>query len=369
MEKVLNVKLGPRSYPIIIGSNVLSSLGSRLKKINLRGRILIITNKKVGRLYLKSLIYSFNSTNYEYQVYYVAPGEKNKNLKTVEKIYNYLLKNKYDRQTIIVALGGGVIGDIAGFAAATYMRGVNYIQVPTTLLAQVDSAVGGKTGVNHPKGKNIIGAFYQPKLVLADVYSLLTLPRRELSSGLAEVIKYDLISSKKDYDFLQKKLKKGLYDKKGKLILDQESLINIVYHCCAIKAEIVATDEKEKNIRAILNFGHTFGHAIEAVTKYKKYTHGEAVALGMLCAVAFSVDRGYLNSLEYDLLKSLCQKVNLPAKLKFSVNIKKVQKLMYLDKKVTNAQLKIVLLKKIGSPVIETVTDDLLVYKSLKKIT
>jgi 3-dehydroquinate synthase len=249
------------------------------------------------------------------------------------------------------------------------MRGINFIQIPTTLLAQVDSSVGGKTAVNHPLGKNMIGVFYQPKLVLADVATLKTLPERELLSGIAEVIKYGLIKDTKFYSYLQRALSNGLYHQKKGLVLSPLTLIEIITACCRMKAWVVEKDEKETGLRAILNFGHTVGHAIEALTKYKKYTHGEAVALGMIAALEISLKKRFIEQTELAKILKIYQKINLPQKLKSRLDPQDIIKTMYHDKKVAKENIRMILLKKIGEATIETIRNESIIIQALKKIS
>lgn len=337
-----------RSYPILIGQDLLSSAAWQLKKLGLKGKVLILTNTTVAKFYGKKLEQVLKQ-NYTCLTYAVPDGEVYKNLSTVQKIYDFLLKNKYDRQTIIVALGGGVVGDMAGYVAGTYLRGVSFVQVPTTLLAQVDSSVGGKTGVNHPLGKNMIGVFYQPKLVLIDLNVLSTLPEREFLSGLAEVIKYGLIYDRRFYKYLGQFSREKVRD-----------LQKIIKRCCEIKASVVAKDEKEYGLRAILNFGHTVGHALEAYTNYKKFTHGEGVALGMVAAMQLSIDKKYITSDELQRLLMLYRRVGLLEKTDIKFNLKKIIALMLQDKKVKNGQINFVLIKKIGKAVVEPISQELI---------
>src|SRR4030066_1188220 len=271
--KTLNVELGERRYPIHIGSGLLRR-PELLKPCVAGGRVLVVPNETVGPLYLETLLKQLTPWS---PVCVVLPdGEAYKTLDVLNDIYTALLKNHCDRKTTLIALGGGVVGHMTGFAAATYQRGVPFIQVPTTLLAQVDSSVGGKTGVNHPLGKNMIGAFYQPSLVCIDVDTLKTLPKREFRAGIAEVIKYGVIADSRLFDYLT--------DHKDEILSLGDRIINIIKRSCEIKADVVSKDERESGLRAILNFGHTIGHALETVTDYKKYLHGEAVAIGMCLA-------------------------------------------------------------------------------------
>src|SRR4030065_1490347 len=273
MEKV-RVELGERSYDIFIGKNILRNIGGSLKSFGLSPKIAIVSNPTVYPLYGAVVEKSLKKAAFDVLSVSIPDGEEYKDLLCAEHVFNILLKAKLDRSSALVALGGGVIGDITGFAASTYMRGISYIQVPTTLLAQVDSSVGGKTGVNHRLGKNMIGTFWQPRLVWIDAETLKTLPERELLSGIAEAIKYGVIQDKELFDFLEVNRDKILN-------LNKDALTHIIKRSCEIKAEVVSKDEREAGLRAILNYGHTIGHAIETVTEYKKYLHCEGVGIGM----------------------------------------------------------------------------------------
>lgn len=278
----ITLNLGERSYPVYIGPYILSRVGECLSNYELSKKIAIVSNPAVWKFYGTKITKSLKSAGFSTVKIIIPDGERYKNLKTVEKIYTEMLKAGIDRGGCVVALGGGVIGDIAGFVSATYMRGIKYIQVPTTLLAQVDASIGGKTGVDHKLGKNLIGAFHQPLFVLSDIETLRTLPEREYKAGLAEVIKYGVIKDAELFEFM---------DKESKRVLDREegALTYIVRRCSEIKAEVVERDEREETgIRSILNFGHTIGHAIESATKYRKYLHGEAVAMGMVVEAGIS---------------------------------------------------------------------------------
>jgi len=335
----LKVNLGERSYEILIGSEILGELGRVLLPFSFSPRIFVITNEVVGPLYGEQVVSSLKGAGFEVLYKELPDGEEYKSLETASKLYDYALENGLERQSAVVALGGGVIGDLAGFFAATYMRGVPFVQVPTTLLAQVDSSVGGKVGVNHPKGKNMIGCFYQPRLVFTDVATLRTLPRRELRAGMAEVIKYGVIWDQGFFCFLEKNLEE-IFD------LDQKVLTKIVRNSCAIKAEIVEKDEKEAGLRAILNFGHTVGHAIEAITDYRVYRHGEAVALGMVVAATIAVRRGLLAPELKRRLVSLLERVGLPTQVPaFGEELLEIMK---KDKKVQRGRIRFVLPLALG---------------------
>ena len=345
--KEITVGLGERSYPICFARGGLETIGEMLNDHQFYKRVALITNPLIMNLYGDTVICSLKNAGFDPLLIEVPDGEKYKTLNQVRKIYDDLLAQKVDRYTSIIALGGGVIGDVAGFAAATYLRGVPYVQVPTTLLAQVDSSVGGKTGVNHPSGKNLIGAFYQPKLVFIDVEVLKTLKRRDLKAGLAEVVKYGILSDEKLFSFLERNTEKILN-------LDKHSLMTIIRRSCEIKALIVEEDEREKGLRAILNLGHTFGHAIELLTNFRKYRHGEAVALGIVLAGKISNKLGLCKKDVSERIKALLFKIGLPVDLP-KIPVDKFIKAMALDKKVKEGKVRLILIEKIGKVVIKDV--------------
>jgi len=340
MEKV-RVELGERSYDIYIGKNILRNIGDSLKPFGLSPKIAIVTNPTVYPLYGAVVAKSLKKAGFDLLSVTIPDGEEYKDLLWVEHVFNILLKAKLDRSSALVALGGGVIGDITGFAASTYMRGISYIQVPTTLLAQVDSSVGGKTGVNHRLGKNMIGTFWQPRLVWIDTATLKTLPGREFLSGLAEVIKYGVIWDGKLFDFLEA-------GKKGILNLDNKSIMHIIKRSCEIKAEVVSKDERESGLRSILNFGHTIGHAIETATGYRRYLHGEAVAIGMCLEAELSGKLKFIGSDKVQRIKSLVESYGLPSEMPEDIDIKHILSSMELDKKAVAGELRFILPERIG---------------------
>lgn len=343
MQK-LTVELGDqRRYPIYIGANLLSNQSYFFPHIH-GHQVCIVTNETIAPLYLDA-IRSLLSDKYQVDVVVLPDGEQYKQLDTVTQIYNCLLENRHNRTTTLIALGGGVVGDMTGFAAASYQRGVNFIQVPTTLLAQVDSSVGGKTGVNHPLGKNMIGAFHQPQAVIIDTEVLQTLPSRELSAGVAEIIKYGLISDQQFYHWLEENIT-------ALMSLEQGVLVEAILRSCQNKADVVSADEREGGIRAILNFGHTFGHAIEAAQGYGNWLHGEAVAAGMLVALELSSRMGWIDSCEISRLKLLLNNSNLPITVPENMPNQQFLDLMSVDKKVLTGKLRLVLLKSIGDAVV-----------------
>ena len=339
--ETLTVNLGDRSYSIHIGENVLARAGELLQQAQLRGKVAVVTNPTVAQLYLDSVHDGLTKAGYEVTPVLVPDGEEHKNLNSLATIYNCLISGRFDRKSCVLALGGGVVGDLAGFAAATYLRGVPYVQVPTTLLAQVDSSVGGKTGVNHQEGKNLIGAFYQPRLVLIDVTVLASLPRRELIAGLAEVIKYGIIEDPTLFNFLEK-------DIESLLALNRERLIQTITTSCAIKARIVEKDEREDDYRAVLNFGHTIGHALEVATGYSRLLHGEAIGVGMVKATALSVQEGFCDQRSFERVRKLVKKAGLPLEIPSGVSMQSLIQGMEVDKKSAEGKIKFVMSAGIG---------------------
>ena len=341
--QTLNVALGDRAYPIHIGSGLLSQTDLILPHLK-RNNVAIVTNTTVAPLYLEKLAKPLREAGVSILEIILPDGEAYKNSETLSLIYDALLKNRCERSTTLIALGGGVIGDLTGYAAATYLRGVPFIQIPTTLLSQVDSSVGGKTGINHPLGKNMIGAFYQPKLVLADIDTLQTLTPRELSAGVAEVIKYGLIRDADFFDWLEVNI--------GKLMgLDEAVTMYAIYRSCQNKAEVVAADEHETGERALLNLGHTFGHAIENAMGYGVWLHGEAVAAGTVLAADLSQRLGWLTSEQISRIHALLSAANLPLNAP-KLGVEKYLDLMANDKKVENGKIRLVLQQGIGKAVI-----------------
>ncbi len=335
--RTLKVNLEDRSYPIYIGSDV--SLDSELysKHINSK-KIALITNEQIADLYLSEISQTLNA--FDLKILVLPEGETEKNLETVGKAVEFLSDNGIDRDSSIIAFGGGVIGDITGFVASSYMRGIKFLQVPTTLLAQVDSSVGGKTGVNINTGKNLIGSFYQPIAVIADTRYLNSLEPNRLSEGLAEVIKYGLIRDEDFFKWLSKNTSRIL-------ALEPEVMTHLIERCCQIKAEIVSEDEREGSIRAILNYGHTFGHAIESLTDYSVYTHGEAVSIGMVMAASMAERMGMLSQDDKTDITRLLESVNLPTK-KPDLNSNDFLESMKRDKKVQDGEIRLILLESIG---------------------
>jgi 3-dehydroquinate synthase len=334
----LSVELGARSYPILIGSGLLSERG--ILDVHLRHRdVMVVTNEIVAPIYLDPVKTLLAGSRIATVI--LPDGEQHKTMATVNRVLDALVAARYGRDCVIVALGGGVVGDIAGFAAAIYQRGVDFIQVPTTLLAQVDSAVGGKTGVNHPGGKNLLGAFHQPICVLADTDTLRTLPDRELSAGLAEVVKYGLIA---DADFF------AWLEAQSEVLLrrDTAALGHIIRRSCELKAEVVGEDEHERGRRALLNLGHTFGHAIELKAGYGEWLHGEAVAAGTCMAAEFSARLGTLDPAAVERVRQLFRRLHLPVSPP-AAEPGEFLAAMGMDKKVVAGQIRLVLLDRIGA--------------------
>ncbi len=356
MMKTLQLDLGERSYPIYIGSDLLARPELFLPHIAGR-QVLIVSNETVAPLYLEKVSKGLSGLQVDSLV--LPDGEHTKTLHTLNLVFDKLLASRHERSTTLIALGGGVIGDLTGFAAASYQRGVNFIQVPTTLLSQVDSSVGGKTGVNHPLGKNMIGAFYQPQAVIADTQVLETLPIRELRAGLAEVIKYGLIDNLSFLEWLEANLE-------SLLARNQDVLAEAVKVSCADKARIVAADEKEGGVRAMLNLGHTFGHAIENGLGYGVWLHGEAVATGMVMAADLSARLGYIRWSEAARVKALIARAGLPVVPPATLTAQDYLSLMAVDKKVASGKIRFILMKGLGHTVIESGIDVAVLQQTLE---
>ncbi len=339
MKKTLHVDLGERSYPIYIGAGLLSQ--SKLYQPHIRGRqLMIVSNETVAPLYLEKVRDALSG--YQVEQVILPDGEEFKNLEILNRIFDALLAKRFNRSCCLVALGGGVVGDMGGFAAASYQRGVDFIQVPTTLLAQVDSSVGGKTGVNHRLGKNMIGAFHQPRCVLADTETLDTLDDRQLAAGIAEVIKYGLIQDAEFFSWLEQNMEQLL-------ARNTDTLIHAIERSCQCKSEIVAADERESGKRALLNLGHTFGHAIETGTGYGSWLHGEAVAVGMAMAADLSARHGWLSDTDVERIRALLIRARLPVAPPAEISRQRFLELMSVDKKVDDRGLRLVLMNAIGA--------------------
>ncbi|NOZ52164.1 MAG: 3-dehydroquinate synthase [Gammaproteobacteria bacterium] len=355
--KTLCVDLGKHSYPIYIGENLLRQ-SQLVTKHTPSQQLLIVTNETIAPLYLDTVLSTLS--HYHCKTVILPDGEQYKNIDTLNLIYDALLENRFERQCTLIALGGGVVGDMTGFAAASYQRGVNFIQMPTTLLAQVDSSVGGKTGVNHPLGKNMIGAFHQPRCVIADTTTLNTLNERELSAGIAEVIKYGVIRDAEFFKWLSNNIPELL-------TRNPQCLSYAIDRACQNKAEVVAADEREAGERALLNFGHTFGHAIEAGMGYGAWLHGEAVATGMVLAADLSRRHQWIDDQQFQQIKTLIKRANLPIQAPTSLSIKRFLELMSVDKKVKQGKINLVLLKSLGKAIISDDYDPQLLYQSLQQ--
>ncbi|MGD0884308.1 MAG: 3-dehydroquinate synthase [Thermodesulfovibrionales bacterium] len=358
MEEI-RVELGERSYSICVGSDILGEFGERLQGFRF-SRVSVISNATVVRLWGEQLLTSLRKVYPDAAFVIIPDGEEYKDLLWAYYVYGELLRHKLDRASAVIALGGGVVGDIAGFVASTYMRGVSFIQVPTTLLAQVDSSVGGKTGVNHPLAKNMIGTFYQPILVWGDVNTLMTLPRRELLAGIAEVIKYGVIWDGAFFRFLEDN---------REMILNRErdALKQIITRSCEIKAAVVSKDEREKGLRAILNYGHTVGHAIETATGYTTYLHGEAVAVGMCLEARLASSLGMMGEEEAERICALISAYGLPTEMPSGTDIDKVLSSMQRDKKAVAGEVKFILPEGIGSVEITGISDTTKIAELLRR--
>ena len=353
--KELRVELKENSYPIYIGSGLLSQKELLIKHIKSK-QVLIVTNVTVAPYYLSFLQKSL--VEFQVNTIELPDGEQYKNLENINKIFDHLLENKYSRNATLIALGGGVVGDMGGFAAACYQRGIPFIQIPTTVLAQVDSSVGGKTGVNHPLGKNMIGAFYQPQCVIADMDVLDTLEDRQLIAGIAEVIKYGLIRDLEFFEWLEKNI--GLL-----LARNKDALAYVIERSCLNKADVVVEDEFESGIRATLNLGHTFGHAIETGMGYGTYLHGEAVAIGICYAADLSKRMGWITYDDMERIIALLKLAQLPVNPPKKMNAKQFLDLMAVDKKNVDGKIRLILLESIGKATLPVSVDQLLLEQTL----
>lgn len=340
--RTVTVPLGERSYPIHIGMDLLPRLGEFCARLGFKGRCAVISDEHVASHHGCAVFCSLRDAGFEAAGITLPAGETAKSLKSVQLCYDQLAKHRLERKSFVVALGGGVIGDMAGFVAATYLRGIDFVQVPTSLLAQVDSSVGGKVGVNLKSGKNLVGAFHQPRLVLCDLSTLRTLPKRELRAGLAEVIKYGIICDEALFKRLEEVLPKLLRS-------DPAILAEIIARCCEIKSEVVREDEHETGLRAILNFGHTIGHAIEAISGYGRYLHGEAISIGQVAAAQLSIELTGFAKDDAKRIETLFRRAGLPTRARFSGRQgKRLLDAMRLDKKVSGGEVKFVLARRLG---------------------
>jgi len=349
--ETVRVELGTRSYPIVIGAGVLDDVGAHVRGTCGPGKVAVVSNPTVSNLYMSRVTESLRRAGCEAVTVEIPDGEEHKTLTSLGSIYDRVLAAGFERRSPLIALGGGVVGDVTGFAAATMLRGVPFVQVPTTLLAQVDSSVGGKTGINHPTGKNLIGAFYQPQLVLVDLDTLKSLPQRQFLSGLAEVVKYGAILDAALFGLLEQRMD-------AVLALDADLLRQVVRRCCELKAMVVQRDERESDYRAILNFGHTLGHAVESLTDYKRYSHGEAIAIGMAFAATLSVARGYCDPEAMRRIVGLLKRVGLPVELPAELLGERLARAVAGDKKAAGGKVKFVCLTEIGQTRFEELTSE-----------
>lgn len=356
----IKVSLGERSYHIHIEPGLMGLAGEVIRSLGLNRKVVVITNPKVGDLYLFPLKEGLEKAGLAVESIEVPDGEEYKNLEVTQWLYDELLSRRLDRRTPVIALGGGVIGDLAGFVAATFMRGLPFIQVPTSLLAQVDSSVGGKVGVNLPQAKNMVGSFYQPSVVIIDPLVLKTLDERELRAGLAEVVKYGVIRDGNFFGYLENNWAKILD-------LNPDVLSYIIARSCQIKAEVVSQDEREAGQRAILNYGHTVGHALEALTDYKYFRHGEAVAIGMIAASWIANELGLLSESEVTRQINLLQQIGLPTTFS-GIDSQKIIETLSLDKKVLGGEVRFILATQIGRVIIKSAVGNEVIQKALKKL-
>lgn len=360
MKSVITVEIPQQSYEVAIAPNGLEQLGTWMQPLHLGKKVLLVSNPMILRRYGDTLRESLANAEYEVAVCLLPAGERYKTLASIQKIYDAALAHRLERSSTIVTLGGGVIGDMGGFAAATWLRGINFVQVPTSLLAMVDASIGGKTGVNHPHGKNLIGAFHQPRLVLIDPQVLNTLPPREFRAGMAEVIKYGVIWDADLFEQLEaaKRLDQQRY-------VSEELLQTILTRSCQAKAHVVSQDEKEAGLRAILNYGHTIGHAVESLTGYRAVNHGEGVAIGMVAAGQIAVELGLWDADSADRQRVLLEKTGLPTQLPPGLETDAILETLQTDKKVKSGKIRFVLPTKIGSAIVTDQADEQVIRKVL----
>ncbi len=359
MRKV-RVELGKDSYDISIGFGIMEELESFIREAGFSKKALIVSDSNVGALYAEDIRKNLCNAGLDAEIYNIPAGEQSKSLLEAEKLYTCAIKTGLDRKSPIFALGGGVVGDLAGFVAATYMRGIPFVQMPTSLLAQVDSSVGGKVAVNHALGKNLIGAFYQPKAVFMEMNFMKTLPGREVSTGLGEVVKYGIIYDEAFFDFLEMNREKVLF-------LESDTLLHIIARSCEIKAQVVSQDEKESGLRRILNFGHTMAHAIEEETGYARYNHGEAVAIGMMGAAYISEDLGLVGEESVCRLRELLESMRLPVKAE-GCSVNHMFASVFRDKKTVNGKVNWVLMRGIGETCVNGNVPEDTVRKAMEKV-
>jgi 3-dehydroquinate synthase len=361
LAKKLRVELGERSYDIMAGTGLLEEAGRLLQERGLAGKALVVTNTTVAELYLNQLAAGITKAGFETATLVLPDGEEYKTLSYVEKVYDAAVQERLERNSVMVALGGGVIGDLTGFAASSYLRGVHFVQVPTTLLAQVDSAVGGKVGVNHREGKNLIGAFYQPALVITDLLTLKTLAEREYRAGLAEVIKHALIMDPGLYQLLSSHVAE--VKNREPAVLEE-----VVLQACAVKLRVVEKDEREQGLRAILNYGHTIGHALEAESGYGVFRHGEAVAIGMAGASLLSETLGFCPAGLHKETVAILERYGLPVAIPREYTAEALYRRMFLDKKVQRKKVRFVLPRKIGEVFITEDLPETVVIDTLRRL-
>ncbi|BAQ60305.1 3-dehydroquinate synthase [Geminocystis sp. NIES-3708] len=356
MESIISVSLPDNSYSIYVTDEGLSSIGAKAKNLNIGKKILVVSNPEIFNYYGDITIKSLEDAGFTVNYHLIPAGENHKTLESISHIYDSALKYRLERNSTMIALGGGVVGDMTGFAAATWLRGINFIQIPTSLLAMVDASVGGKTGVNHPQGKNLIGAFYQPKLVLIDSNVLKTLPEREFRAGMAEVIKYGVIWDKTLFERLEEENSLDSLNNLSKVLLN-----DILTRSCQAKADVVSKDEKESGLRAILNYGHTIGHVIESLTHYETFVHGEGVAIGMIAAGKIAVKTNLWKEEEAIRQKKLIEKTGLPTEIPDYLDLEEIIANLQTDKKVKAGKVRFILPETIGKVMItDQISSDLL---------
>lgn len=357
---IVHVNLGERSYDVHVGEGALDRAGELISGTSKARVAAVVTNPRIGKLYAERVVESLRGAGIAGHVITIPAGERYKNLNTVRRVYEQLLDHRIDRTGMVIGLGGGVVGDLAGFVAATYLRGIDFVQMPTSLLAQVDASVGGKVGVDLPRGKNLVGAFYQPKIVLADTGTLRTLHKSQFRSGLAEVIKYGIILDSEYYAYLERNLP-------AIMRLESDPLRHVVERSIELKAWVVAQDERESGLRSILNYGHTVGHAIESLTGYKSLLHGEGVAIGMVTAALIAREMGMADESLAGRIKDLLMRVGLPSQPPAGLSHTAIIEAMKLDKKVARGKLRFVLVTEIGSAFVSEDVMPELIARALKK--
>lgn len=356
MLKTLHVTLKDNSYPLLVGTELIDRIGFFLNTYTKSEKVFIVSDSFVNQQFIPIVKQNLIKNGYDVSVLAIPGGEESKSITQLNRVLDALIDSHLDRHSMIIAFGGGVIGDLSGFAASIFMRGIAYVQIPTTLQAQVDASVGGKTAINHPKGKNLIGTFHQPKLVVIDIDTLETLPKRDIKAGLIEVIKMGVIRDVSLFEMVEENLD-------AILNLDAEILIEMISNACANKADIVAKDEKESRLRMVLNYGHTFGHALEALTEYNRYRHGEAVSIGMNCAAQLAVNLDMLSEKDYQRQRTLLERADLPLNFPSDLSPESICKSMYLDKKTLGGKLRLILPTRIGEVVIrDDITDKEIIH-------